>query len=45
VDFASNDRGAILSLLIGARRLGWASAVDFWAAGFATTSASRPQGN
>jgi ADP-heptose:LPS heptosyltransferase len=40
VDFASNDRGAILSFLIGAkRRLGWAERGGFLAAGFATTSA------
>ena len=31
VDFASNDRGAIASLLIGARqRLGWADPGGFW---------------
>ena len=31
VDFASNDRGAILSILIGAsRRLGWAQRGGFW---------------
>jgi heptosyltransferase-3 len=31
VDFASNDRGAILSFLIGAkRRLGWAERGGFW---------------
>ena len=31
VDFASNDRGAILSFLIGAkRRLGWAENGGFW---------------
>ena len=32
VDFASNDRGAILSFLIGAKhRLGWEDAADFLA--------------
>jgi ADP-heptose:LPS heptosyltransferase len=38
VDFASNDRGAILSRLIGAqRRLGWDERGGFWGRGFCYT--------
>ncbi len=46
VDFASNDRGAILSLLIGAkRRLGWAERGGFFGRKFFYTDRVTPETN
>jgi ADP-heptose:LPS heptosyltransferase len=44
VDFASNDRGAILSFLIGAKqRLGWAACGGFWGRRFCYTERITPE--
>ena len=44
VDFASNDRGAILSRLIGARhRLGWGEPGGFWGRRFCYTERVAPE--
>jgi len=44
VDFASNDRGAISSLLIGARqRLGWAERGGFWGRRFCYNQRVAPE--
>lgn len=44
VDFASNDRGAIASFLIGARqRLGWAESGGFWGRQFCYNQRVAPQ--
>lgn len=44
VDFASNDRGAIASFLIGAReRLGWEVPGGFWGRKFCYTRRIRPE--
>jgi heptosyltransferase-3 len=44
VDFASNDRGAILSFFIGARqRLGWAADGGFWGRRFCYTGRVAPE--
>jgi ADP-heptose:LPS heptosyltransferase len=44
VDFASNDRGAIVSFLIGARqRLGWAAGGGFWGRKFCYTERVAPE--
>jgi heptosyltransferase III len=44
VDFASNDRGAIASLLIGAKeRLGWEESGGFWGRRFCYTSRVAPE--
>lgn len=44
VDFASNDRGAILSRLIGARRrLGWGERGGFWGRKFCYTERVAPE--
>jgi lipopolysaccharide heptosyltransferase III len=44
VDFASNDRGAILSRLIGARRrLGWAERGGFWGRRFCYNQRVAPE--
>jgi ADP-heptose:LPS heptosyltransferase len=46
VDFASNDRGAILSFLIGAkRRLGWAERGGFFGRRFFSTDRVAPETN
>ena len=46
VDFASNDRGAILSFLIGAKqRLGWAEAGGFFGRQFFYNQRVKPEGN
>ena len=44
VDFASNDRGAIASFLIGAKeRLGWGERGGFWGRKFCYTRRTRPE--